>query len=90
MSEYTLQIKPLANSAAPIWEHGSSDYPDLIKVAMEDGHVITYRREVEHPHPQCLKSIELIRIMKNHTYGGKHAKRKDPELLAAASESGRK
>ena len=75
MSECAVQIKPLANSAAPIWERESSDYPDLIKVAMEDGHVIAYRREVGQPHPQCLKSIDLIRIMKGHTYGGKHAKK---------------
>ena len=75
MTECAVQIKPLANSAAPIWEHEGSDYPDLIKVAMENGHVVTYRREIEQPHPQCMKSIELIRLMKEHTYGGgKHAR----------------
>lgn len=70
------QIKPLAGSGAPIWEHDSSDYPDLLKVPMEDGHVITYRREIQQPDPRVMKSIDLIRLMKNNTYGGgKHAKR---------------
>lgn len=70
----TAQIKPLNHSVAAIWEHESSDYPDLIKVPMEDSKVITYRREVEQPHPQCLKTLEIIRVMKNCTYGGYKAK----------------
>jgi len=70
------QIKPLAGSGAPIWEHESSDYPDILKIPMEDGHVITYRREVRQPDPRVMKSLDLIRIMKANTYGGgKHAKR---------------
>ena len=43
---------------------------------MEDGHVVTYRREVEQPHPQCMKAVELIRIMKGHTYGGTRKNRR--------------
>ena len=69
------QIKPLG-TGAPIWEYDSSDYPDLLKMPMEDGHVVTYRREVEQPHPQCMKAVELIRIMKGHTYGGTRKNRR--------------
>lgn len=70
------QIKPLG-IGAPIWEHDSSDYPDLIKMPMEDGHVVDYIRKIEMPHPQCMKAIDLIKIMKGHTYGGhgKHSKK---------------
>ena len=58
-----IQIRPLANSGAPIWDYMSSDYPDRIKMPMEDGRVITYRREIEQPHPQCQKAIHIIRNM---------------------------
>ena len=83
------QIKPLHNAVAPIWEHDTSDYPDVVKVAMADGHVITYQRVIEQPHPNCLKAIDLIKIMKGHTYGGsykgKHV-RKDQMTLFTGGE----
>lgn len=73
------QIKPLG-SGAPIWEYESSDYPDLLKMPMEDGHVVTYRREIEQPEPRVMKSIELIanmnRLIRENTYGGYKAKHK--------------
>ena len=70
------QIKPLPQSA-PIWEYETSDYPDLLKVPMENGHVITYRREIEQPEPRVMKCIDLIKLMKDHTFGGegRHAKK---------------
>ena len=58
-----IQIRPLANSGAPIWDYMSSDYPDRIKMPMEDGRVITYWREIEQPHPQCQQAIHIIRNM---------------------------
>ena len=72
------QIKPLNPSVAAIWEHEGSDYPDLIKLPMEDGRVISYRREITQPHPQCMTAVDIIRLMKDSTYGGykgKHAKK---------------
>jgi hypothetical protein len=48
----------------------SSDYPDRIKMPMEDGHVITYVREIEQPHPKCLKAVDIIRTMQGCTFGG--------------------
>lgn len=78
MSEtVSIQIKPLNPQVAGIWENAWSDYPDTIKIPMEDGHVVTYRREIEQPHPQCIKAIDLIKVMKGHTYGGngKHTKK---------------
>ena len=70
----TIRILPLPKVTG-FWEHEESDYPDEIRVPMSDGKVITYRREIEQPHPQCMKAVDLIRIMNNHTYGGKHAKK---------------
>lgn len=77
MSEQVKQIKPLDHRVAAIWEHDWSDYADLIKVPMEDGKVVSYRREIEQPHPQCLKTLEIIRLMKEHTYGGTKQKPAD-------------
>ena len=54
------QIKPLNHIVAPIWEHDSSDYPDVIKVPMEDSKVITYRREIEQPNPSFLKAMDNL------------------------------
>ncbi len=71
----TEQIKPLSNTVAPIWDYSTSDYADRIKVPMEDGRVITYVREIEQPHPKCLKTVELIRIMQGCTYGGSKRRR---------------
>lgn len=58
-----IQIRPLAHSGAPIWDYMSSDYPDRIKMPMEDGHVITYVRMIEQPHPKCEKALRIIRDM---------------------------
>lgn len=43
------KIRPIAD-VVPIWEH-DGQYPDLIKVAMADGQVVTYRLDVQQPHP---------------------------------------
>lgn len=83
----TEQIKPLNHSVAAIWEHDWSDYPDLIKVPMEGGQVITYRRVIEQPHPQCLKTIEIIRLMKEHTYGG--TKKRPADAATSNRRSGK-
>ena len=65
------QIKPLNHSVAAIWEHETSDYPDLIKVPMEDGKVVSFRREIEQPHPQCRKALESL----NRMHVGYHVKK---------------
>lgn len=56
------QIKPLPQGA-PIWEYETSEYPDLMKQPMENGHVETYRREVHQPEPRVMECIMLIRKM---------------------------
>ena len=53
------------------WDPGSSsDIPEAIKIVMANGTRAVYRLQVEQPHPQCLKAIDLIRIMNETTYGG--------------------
>ena len=70
----TRQIKPLG-TGAPIWESDTSDYPDVIKMPMQDGRVITYRRDLSQQDPRLLKSMELIRLMNKHVYGGRKEKK---------------
>ena len=78
MSEViTTQIKPLNDSVACIWENPSSDYPDLIKIPMADGRVISYRREVVQPEPRVQKCIDIIKIMNQCTYGGYKPRRRN-------------
>ena len=50
MSE-VVQVLPLPK-VHPIWEHpGISKYPETIKVSFSNGKVVTYRIDVEIPHP---------------------------------------
>ena len=73
-----LQIRPINPSVAYIHENAWSDYPDLIKIPMEDGQVVSYRREIVQPEPRVMKCIDLIRVMNRCTYGGykpKHNKK---------------
>lgn len=76
----SIQIKPLNQQVAGIWEYAWSDYPDAIKIPMEDGRIVTYRREVEQPEPRVMDSVRLIRemnrLIRENTYGGgKHIKK---------------
>ena len=57
------QIKPLG-AGAPVWEYETSEYPDLMKHPMENGHVESYRHEIQQPEPRVMKCIQLIRGMK--------------------------
>lgn len=63
MHDYSHQVRPLNRTVAPVWEREASDYPDLIKVPMEDGKVISYRREIEFPHPSFVKAIGNVMNM---------------------------
>ena len=58
-----IRVMPLPKVAG-YWEYETSKYPDVIKVSMSDGKVITYRRDVQQPHPAFLESMELIGKMK--------------------------
>ena len=52
-----------------IWEKNSiSKYPETLKIPMDDGHVISYRIDVEQPHPAFLESMNLIKSMKEGAY----------------------
>lgn len=78
MSEaISIQVKPINPTVACAWDNAWSDYPDVVKIPMEDGHVITYRREIEQPDPRVMKSIDLIRVMNRCTYGGYKPKHKE-------------
>ena len=65
----TIRIMPLPKVTG-FWQTEYSDYPDVIRVPMSDGRVITYRREMEQPEPRVMKSLDLIRMMNENTYGG--------------------
>ena len=55
--------KPLVAVTA-IWEKDSkSDYPETIRIPMDDGHVVSYKLDVEQPHPCFLNAMELLKKM---------------------------
>lgn len=69
------RIRPLADVNA-CWEYESSDYPDLIRVTMENGHVVTYRRDIQQP--GFMNVMELLsRLPVKPGYSGKHEKGRD-------------
>jgi len=52
-----------------IWEKESiSKYPETIRIPMDDGHVISYRLDVEQPHPSFLEALKLIRKQPEGSY----------------------
>jgi hypothetical protein len=42
---------------------------------MSDGHVETYVRLVEQPHPQCVAAIKILQNMSREGYIPKHEKK---------------
>ena len=66
------KIQPLAPVDAQ-WEYETSDYPDFVRLTMEDGHVVTYRREIKQP--GFVNAMELIgRMAAGYPRPGKHEK----------------
>ena len=69
MSE--IRILPLPKVTG-IWEHDCSRYPDTIRVPMSDGKVISYRIDVEMPHPSLLAALEdLERFQSGYKKSGR-------------------
>ena len=69
------QVKPLNPRIAFSHDHEWSIYPDTIRVPMSDGHVETYVRLVEQPHPQCVAAIKILQNMSREGYIPKHEKK---------------
>ena len=65
MSE--IRVLPLPKVTG-IWRHDSSRYPEVIKVPMSDGKVVTYHIDVEMPHPQLMAALENIRKMEGYKH----------------------
>ena len=61
MSE-NVQVLPLPKVKG-YWKYPCSRYPDTIKVPMSDGKVITYRIDIEQPHPYFLAAMENLERM---------------------------
>ena len=70
VSECVKRIKPLNPRIAFSHEYEFSDYPDIIKIPMEDGRIVAYVRQIELPAPRVIESYELLRMIENNTYGG--------------------
>jgi len=47
-----------------LWQYENSKYPDVIKVPMSDGKVITYRMDVQQPHPCFEAAMNNLERMK--------------------------
>ena len=60
--------KPLVPITA-IWEKDSkSDYPETIRIPMDDGHVVTYKLDIEQPHPAFLEAMNIIESWPKGSY----------------------
>lgn len=68
MSE-CVQVLPLPKVKG-YWKHECSRYPDIIKVPMSDGKVITYHIDVDLPHPCCVAMNEGMKNLKKMAGGG--------------------
>lgn len=62
------QAKPIAAITA-IWDKDSqSIYPETVKIPMDNDHVVTYRIDIEQPHPCFESAMDLLKKMP--VYGG--------------------
>ena len=61
MSE--VRVLPLPKVTG-LWQYENSKYPDVIKVPMSDGKVITYRMDVKQPHPCFEAAMNNLERMK--------------------------
>ena len=50
--------KPLTADVIYIYDTGSSEYPETVKILMDDGHYITYHAEIRQPAPVLRESLE--------------------------------
>lgn len=66
MSE--IRVKPLID-VTPKYLHDCSRYPDLIRIPMSDGKVITYHIDVDLPHPCCIAINEGMERMEGYAKG---------------------
>ena len=61
MSE--IRVPPLPKVTG-LWQYENSKYPDVIKVPMSYGKVITYRMDVQQPHPCFEAAMNNLERMK--------------------------
>ena len=51
------RIGPLSNVKA-FWDHDLGGYPERIRLATEDGHIVTYVLDVKQPAPNVTKEYQ--------------------------------
>ena len=68
----SMKSKPIAKITA-IWDKGSvSQYPETLRVPMEDGHVVNYRIDQEkQPHPAFLFAMNILKNLPDGSYKSK-------------------
>lgn len=69
----SVRVMPLPKVTG-IWDRESSQYPDRIRIPMSDGTVVTYRIDVEMPHPAFIEAMDGLWRMRVG-YRAKHAKK---------------
>ena len=57
------------------WDpYSDSEDAELVEITKANGRQAVYQLVVPNPHPRFVESLELIRMMKENTYGGYKAK----------------
>lgn len=51
------RIGPLSNVIG-FWDHDLGGYPERIRLAMEDGHIVTYLLDVQQPEPNVIPEYQ--------------------------------
>ena len=57
------RIGPLSNVKA-LWDHDLGGYPERIRLAMEDGHIVTYLLDVQQPAPNVVQEYKPKHLKK--------------------------
>lgn len=78
----TFRVLPDQTKIAAVWDNDDGRYPSTIRVPMSDGKLVTYRLDIQQPHPAFLTAMEQAQKMrrtvlgycKTDDYIGKHEK----------------
>lgn len=71
--ERPARAEPLVTVQA-VYDSEWSEYPDAIRVPMDNGHVVTYRIDMELPNPAFLTAMATLKSMVGYPKKRRHRK----------------
>jgi hypothetical protein len=65
----TFRVLPDQTKIAAVWDNDDGRYPSTIRVPMSDGKLVTYKLDIQQPHPAFLTAMEQAQKMRRTLFG---------------------